>query len=71
MLRREWEPVSVTNLIGFVIGFGVFLLALFRSEPGFMPTCCSTKQATRSLACSALGWNRMEERLGNWSFRYC
>jgi hypothetical protein len=36
MLRREWEPVSITNLIGFVIGFGIFLLALFRSEPGFI-----------------------------------
>lgn len=36
MLRRAWEPVRVTNLIGFMTGFGVFLLALVCSEPGFV-----------------------------------
>ena len=36
MLRRAWEPVSIANLIAFVAGFGIFLLALVRSEPGFI-----------------------------------
>jgi hypothetical protein len=36
MERREWEPVTRTRLIGFAVGFGVFLLFVFRSEPGFV-----------------------------------
>jgi hypothetical protein len=36
MVRRAWEPVSAANLIGFMAGFGIFLLAVFHSEPGFI-----------------------------------
>lgn len=36
MFEREWEPVTRTKLAGFAIGLGLFLLLLFRSEPGFV-----------------------------------
>ncbi len=36
MSRREWEPVPPAKLAGFAVGFGLFLLLLFRSEPGFI-----------------------------------
>jgi len=36
MARREWEPVTKMKLAGFATGFGIFLLVLFRSEPGFV-----------------------------------
>ncbi len=36
MARRAWEPVGLASLIGFMAGFGIFLLAVFRSEPGFI-----------------------------------
>ena len=36
MSNREWEPVSRARLAGFAAGLLVFLVILFRSEPGFM-----------------------------------
>jgi len=36
MLRHEWEPVTKSRLAGFAAGFGLFLLVLSRSEPGFV-----------------------------------
>jgi p-aminobenzoyl-glutamate transporter AbgT len=36
MERREWEPVTRARLIGFAVGFGVFLFFVLRSEPGFV-----------------------------------
>jgi len=36
MERREWEPVTGTKLIGFAVGFGLLLLLILRSEPGFV-----------------------------------
>lgn len=36
MALREWEPVTPAKLFGFSAGFGIFLLVLFRSEPGFV-----------------------------------
>jgi hypothetical protein len=36
MEQREWESVTGTKLIGFVLGFGLLLLLIFRSEPGFV-----------------------------------
>jgi len=36
MERREWEPVTGARLIGFGVGFGLFLLLILRSEPGFV-----------------------------------
>jgi hypothetical protein len=36
MEEREWEIVTRAKLIGFVAGLGLFLLVLFRSEPGFV-----------------------------------
>ena len=36
MEPREWEPLSGVKLGGFVLGFGVFLLLIFASEPGFV-----------------------------------
>ena len=36
MADHEWEPVTKGKLLGFSIGFGVFLLALLLSEPGFI-----------------------------------
>ena len=33
---REWEPVTKRAAAAFAAGFGIFLLVLFRSEPGFM-----------------------------------
>ena len=36
MKRREWEPVTSARLIGFAVGFGVFLLFVLHSEPGFV-----------------------------------
>src|SRR5690349_21257410 len=36
MEQREWEPVTKGTLVGFAAGFGVFLIVLFRSEPGFV-----------------------------------
>ena len=34
--QREGEPVTKAGLIGFAAGFGLFLLVLLRSEPGFV-----------------------------------
>ncbi len=36
MLEPEWEPMTKGKLIGFALGLGIFFLALFRSEPGFI-----------------------------------
>ena len=36
MFEREWEPVTGTKLACFALGLGLFLLLLFRSEPGFV-----------------------------------
>jgi hypothetical protein len=36
MDQNEWEPVTEGRLVGFAVGFGLFLLLLFRSEPGFV-----------------------------------
>jgi hypothetical protein len=36
MEQREWESVSGPKLIGFALGFGLLLLLIFRSEPGFV-----------------------------------
>jgi hypothetical protein len=36
MEQREWEPVTGARLIGFGVGFGLLLLLIFRSEPGFV-----------------------------------
>jgi hypothetical protein len=36
MARHEWDSVTRARLIGFVAGVGVFLIILFRSEPGFV-----------------------------------
>jgi hypothetical protein len=36
MTRREWEPVTRGQLLGFAAGFAVFIFALLRSEPGFV-----------------------------------
>jgi len=32
----QWERVTKGRLLGFVIGIGLFLLLVFRSEPGFV-----------------------------------
>jgi hypothetical protein len=36
MTEREWEPLTKTHLAGFAACLGIFLLVLFRSEPGFI-----------------------------------
>ncbi len=36
MSEREWEPVTTGKLVGFAAGLGIFLLLLFRSQPGFV-----------------------------------
>ena len=36
MEQREWEPITGPKLLGFALGFGVFLLFVLRSEPGFV-----------------------------------
>jgi hypothetical protein len=36
MFEREWEPVTRTKLAEFAVGLGLFLLLVFRSEPGFV-----------------------------------
>ncbi|MDB6108403.1 MAG: hypothetical protein JWR69_153 [Pedosphaera sp.] len=36
MDSKKWSPVTTRMLIGFVIGCGVFLLLVFKSEPGFV-----------------------------------
>jgi hypothetical protein len=36
MDRSEWEPVTKGKLAGFAVCFALFLLVLFRSEPGFV-----------------------------------
>ncbi len=36
MDQQEWEPVTKPKLAGFVVGFGLFLLLLLGSEPGFV-----------------------------------
>ena len=32
----QWEPVTKARLATFAAGFGLFLLLLLRSEPGFV-----------------------------------
>jgi hypothetical protein len=36
MTDHEWEPLTRARLVGFGACLGVFLLVLFRSEPGFV-----------------------------------
>jgi hypothetical protein len=36
MLQSEWEPVTKGRLVAFAAGLALFLLILFRSQPGFM-----------------------------------
>jgi hypothetical protein len=36
MEQHEWEPVTKGTLVGFAVGFSLFLVALFCSEPGFV-----------------------------------
>jgi len=36
MTERDWKPVSKAGLLGFAVCLGLFLLAVFRSEPGFV-----------------------------------
>ena len=36
MAEHEWEPLTRARLAGFAACLGVFLLAVFRSEPGFV-----------------------------------
>src|SRR5437764_5372044 len=36
MPGRDWDPVTKGQAVGFAAGFGLFLLLLFRSEPGFI-----------------------------------
>lgn len=33
---KNWEPLTTGKLVAFGAGLGVFLLVLFRSEPGFV-----------------------------------
>lgn len=35
-MQRKWEPVTRDKLLGFGLGVGLFLLLVFRSEPGFV-----------------------------------
>jgi hypothetical protein len=35
-MQNEWQPVTKAKLLGFGIGFALFLLLVFRSEPGFV-----------------------------------
>jgi hypothetical protein len=36
MAQREWESVTGAKLMVFALGFGLLLLLIFRSEPGFV-----------------------------------
>jgi hypothetical protein len=36
MEQHEWEPVTSRTLLGSAVGFGLFLIVLFGSEPGFV-----------------------------------
>jgi hypothetical protein len=36
LMQTEWQPVTKAKLLGFGIGFGLFLLLVFRSERGFV-----------------------------------
>ncbi len=36
MRLGKWDPVTVAGLVGFVVAFGVFLLLVLQSEPGFV-----------------------------------
>src|SRR3954462_587078 len=36
-MEREWEVMTKARLFAFVTGFGLFLIVLFRAEPGFIP----------------------------------
>ena len=36
MEHHQWEPVTKGKLLGFAVGFGLFLLLVLRSEPGFV-----------------------------------
>ena len=36
MEREEWKAVTTPRVIGFAAGLGIFLLLLFKSEPGFI-----------------------------------
>ena len=36
MEQHEWEPVTGAKLSGFAVGFGLLLLLILRSEPGFV-----------------------------------
>jgi hypothetical protein len=36
MDRHEWESVTNRTLLGFAVGFGLFLVLLFCSQPGFV-----------------------------------
>ncbi|HOC56225.1 MAG TPA: hypothetical protein PKI20_11450 [Verrucomicrobiota bacterium] len=36
MTQQHWESVTKGKLFGFAVGFGLFLLLVLRSEPGFV-----------------------------------
>ena len=36
MNEQRWNPASIPELLGFGAGMGLFLLLLFRSDPGFV-----------------------------------
>lgn len=36
MDTHEWQQVTKGKLAGFAVGFSIFLIVLFRSEPGFV-----------------------------------
>ena len=36
MEREQWNAVTTPKLIGFAVGLFIFLLVLFKSEPGFV-----------------------------------
>ncbi len=36
MAQQDWESVTKGKLLGFAVGFAVFLMLVLRSEPGFV-----------------------------------
>jgi hypothetical protein len=70
MDQHEWEPVTKGRLTGFAIGFGLFLLVLFRSEPGFVfivdpANLLFTRPVILLSDCSALASSHMAGQSGN------
>jgi len=35
-MSRQWETLTRARFVGFALGFSLFLLVVFRSEPGFV-----------------------------------